>query len=280
MPAPKELDPTTSLPAYLGDLVRRLRQAKGLSQRELGQLCFVAHTRIAQIELATDPPNWDLVKLIDAALEAKGAVTSLWVHFNGPVMDYAKVFLLRQAQARMIQEYSPVIPGLAQTEAYARAMLTAGEGLFGDATVEETLPGRLARQEILKGQNPPWYRITLHESALHLNIGGRDAMCGQLAHLLKLNERRRIDVQVVPFGSLDPTAVNGSLCLLTMEDGSRAAYTEGFNIGHYLERPEDVTRMALIYDRVQAAALPPDLSAAFIKNVMEERYAWELPPLT
>ncbi|WP_329582749.1 helix-turn-helix transcriptional regulator [Kitasatospora sp. NBC_01250] len=280
MPAPKELDPTASVAAYLGAQIRKRREAKGLTQKQLGQLVFVSHNRIAQIELATDPPGWEMIKLLDAALDANGDLVDLWFHISvARVDDYAMIFMLRQSQARIMQEYGLIIPGLVQTEAYARAILTAGENI-GLGAVSETLPVRLARQSILKGEESPWYRVTLDESALYRNVGGRKVMAGQLAHLLRLNQRPRIDVQVVPFGALDSTALGGSLCLLTMPDGSRAAYCEGLSTGQFFESPDDVARFTVIYDRVQAAALDPEMSAAFIRNVMEERYAWELPPAT
>ncbi|WP_327068420.1 helix-turn-helix domain-containing protein [Kitasatospora sp. NBC_01302] len=280
MPAPKELDPTASLEAYLGAQIRKRREAKGLTQKELGQMVFVSHNRIAQIELATDPPGRELIKLLDAALDARGDLVDLWKHVATPgARNYASLFLKRQGQARIINEYGLVIPGLCQTEAYVRAMFATGTVLDG-GTVEEWTPIRLARQEIFDREDPPWYRVTLDEAALHRNVGGREVMRGQLAHLLEMNERPRTEVQVVPFGMLDLSAMGGSLCLLTMPDGCRTAYTEGLHTGQFYEEADQVARLALVYDRVQAAALSPELSAAFIRNVMEDRYAWELPPLT
>ncbi|WP_327067264.1 helix-turn-helix domain-containing protein [Kitasatospora sp. NBC_01250] len=281
MPAPKELDPTSSLAAYLGAQIRRRREALGLTQKQLGQMVFVSHNRIAQIELATDPPGREMIKLLDAALRANGELIDLWGHLSDPKYDhFAKTFLHRQAEASMIQEYSLIIPGLLQTKAYMRAIFADADGVLGDGTTEEKFNDRLARQRILHAENPPWYRMTLHESALYLPVGGHQVMRGQLAHLLEVGQRRNVDVQVVPLHALPLTALGGSLCLLTMPDGSRSAYTEGLDTGQFSEQPADVTRLTVIYDRVQAAALGPEMSAAFIRNVMEERYTWEPPPLT
>ncbi|MDH6118080.1 helix-turn-helix transcriptional regulator [Kitasatospora sp. GAS204B] len=279
MPAPKELDPTISLEHYLGNQVRKRREAKGLTQKQLGQMIFVSHNRIAQIELATDPPGPHLIVLLDAALDAQGDLIELWGHLGlERVDDYARLFLMRQGQARIIQEYGLVIPGLVQTEDYVRAMFTAGEAV-GEPPVAGKLPIRLARQRIFDREDPPWYRLTLDESALYRNVGGRAVMGAELLHLLELGKRPRVEIQVVPFGALDLNALGGSLCLLTMPDGSRAAYTEGLHTGRFFEDAEKVARFTLVYDRIQAAALDPEMSAAFIRNVMEERYAWDLPPL-
>ncbi|MFF7633814.1 Scr1 family TA system antitoxin-like transcriptional regulator [Kitasatospora sp. NPDC008050] len=281
MPAPKELDPTVSLAAYLGAQIRRRREALGLTQKQLGQLVFVSHNRIAQIELATDPPGRALITLVDAALRANGELIDLWQHVNDPKYDhYAKTFLYRQAEATVIQQYSLVIPGLVQTEAYMRALFDDGDGLIDDRTTAEKVGIRVERQKILQAEKPPWYRLTLPESALYVSVGGLKVMRGQLAHLLETGRRRHVEIQVVPLRSLPLTALNGSFSVLTMADGSRSGYSEGLTIGRYFEEPEDVTRLAVIYDRVQAAALDPEMSAAFIRNVMEERYTWEPPPLT
>lgn len=281
MPAPKELDPTSSLAAYLGAQIRRRREALGLTQKQLGQMVFVSHNRIAQIELATDPPGREMIKLLDAALRANGELIDLWGHLSGPQLnDYAKTFLRRQGEATMVQEYSLVTPGLMQTEAYMRVLFADGDGVLDDLTTAEKVAIRLARQEVLRAEKPPWYRLTLHESALYLNVGGRKVMHGQLAHLLDAGRQRNIDIQVIPQHALPLAALSGSFCLLTMPDGSRSAYSEGIGIGRFFEQPEEVTRLTLIYDRVQAAALDPEMSAAFIRNVMEDRYTWDLPPLT
>jgi transcriptional regulator with XRE-family HTH domain len=278
MPPAKDLDPTASLEAYLGATIRRRREEKGLTQRQLGQMVFVAHTRIAQIELATDPAGLELIKLLDTALDAKEELVNLWKHIHEPgTRDYAKTFLLRQMQARMIQEYSVIIPGLAQTEEYMRVMFAAG---LSGIPFEQRLAVRLGRQARLNGDNPPWYRLVLHEAALLHGVGGPAVMGRQLERLLEMNRRRTVDVHVVPFGAADLNVLNGSFCLLTMEDGSRSAYTEGIGMGQFFEQPQDVTRMAVFYDRVLASALDPEMSAAFIRNVMEERYSWGLPPLS
>ncbi|MCX4747243.1 helix-turn-helix transcriptional regulator [Kitasatospora sp. NBC_01287] len=280
MPGPKELDPTVSLEAYFGAQVRKRRERKGWTQKELGARVFLSHNRIAQIELATDPPGRELVMLLDAALDAEGDLVDLWTHIGaGRIRNYAQLFLLRQGQARIIQEYGLVIPGLVQVEGYIRAMFAAGEAI-GEPPVAEMVPIRLGRQEIFEREDPPWYRLTLDESALYRNVGGPEVMRIQLLRLLKLGARPRVEVQVVPFGALDLSALGGSLCLLTMPDGSRAAYTEGLKTGQFFDKPDDVAQLTLIYDRIQAAALSPEMSAVFIRNVIEERYSWDLPPLT
>ncbi|MGF1427409.1 helix-turn-helix domain-containing protein [Kitasatospora sp. LaBMicrA B282] len=281
MPAAKDLDPSASLAAFLGAKVRRLREGMGLTQKQLGQLVFVGHNRIAQIELATDPPGRDLIKLLDAALQADGELIGLWGHLNDPKYEhYAKTFLYRQAEAKVIQEYSLVVPGLVQTEAYMRALFDDVDGLLDDRGAAEKITTRLERQQILQREKPPWYRLTLLESALYVPVGGPEVMRGQLAHLLEAGRRRHVDIQVLPLRSLPLTAMDGSFSVLTMPDGSRSGYSEGLIIGRHFEQPEDVTRLAVIYDRVQAAALDPEMSAAFIRNVMEDRYTWEPPPLT
>ncbi|MDT0322571.1 helix-turn-helix domain-containing protein [Streptomyces millisiae] len=84
MAGPKPLDPRASLAAMLGARVRKLRQGKEWTQQQLADASFVSHTRIAQVELATDPPNEALAQQIDDALAADGEITDLWWHPTPP----------------------------------------------------------------------------------------------------------------------------------------------------------------------------------------------------
>lgn len=276
MPA-KELDPSSSVAALLGAKVRRLREQADLTQQQLGEQVFVSHTRIAKVELATDPPGWQLCEALDRVLNAGGTLTELWPLIGlGPYEDWAAKFLELQAKATTIHEFSQIIPGLAQTEGYARALLTEGQ-IFNEGDLEKKIALRLQRQLVLDRLNPPWFWMILDEAALRRAIGGPRLMADQLSWLLDLCQRPRVHVQVLPLSRPVPAAVGGSLSLLTLPQGRQVAYTEGIHSGRMIEEPEDVARYAVVYDRLQANALPPEESAALIRNVMKEHYSCVSP---
>ncbi|MFJ3913076.1 helix-turn-helix domain-containing protein [Streptomyces vinaceus] len=128
MPAPKELDPSASLAALYGAKLRKLRNRAGLTQRQLGDKIPIAHSRIAQFELGNDVPPEDVNSKLDVLLDAGGDLIDLWGHVRRtPFPDWVQKFMACEAKAIMMRKFSQVIPGLAQTEAYARAVLGAGQ---------------------------------------------------------------------------------------------------------------------------------------------------------
>ncbi|GGO52693.1 transcriptional regulator [Streptomyces daqingensis] len=273
MPAPKELDPSASLAALYGAKIRKLRTRAGWTQRELGDRVPVAHSRIAQFELGNETPPEDVAGKLDQLLGADGDLTDLWKHVRRtPIPDWARKFVAYEARARKMRKFSQIIPGLAQTEAYARAVLLSGQ-IYDDADVEAKVSARLDRQSVLERPDPPWVWIILDEAVLYRVVEGPSTMREQLAHLLELGGRPRIHMQVLPFKDVDPAAMGGSFTLLSLPDGGEVAYEEGIVFGRLVEDSEAVVRRSVLYDRLQASALSPTASAGLIRGVMEEHYS-------
>ncbi|MEU9011378.1 helix-turn-helix transcriptional regulator [Streptomyces sp. NPDC048479] len=281
MPAPKELDPSASLAALYGTKLRKLRVRAGWTQRELGGKVPIAHSRIAQFELGNETPPEDIDRKLDALLGADCDLTDLWGHIKRtPFPDWVRKFVSYESNATAMHKYlAHSVPGLLQTESYARAMLEVGQvysyGVAPD--LEEKLTARMQRQTILDGATPPWLWVVLDEAVVHRLVGGRQVMRDQLEHVLAMTERPRITVQVLPYDRGEHPAMGGSVTLLTLSGGSQVVYLEGINSGTLVEAPGEVERYAVAYDLLQANALPPDVSADFIRKVMEDRYPC-LPP--
>ncbi|MFG2192478.1 Scr1 family TA system antitoxin-like transcriptional regulator [Streptomyces sp. NPDC048639] len=269
----KELDPSVSVAHLLGAKVRRLRETAALTQRELGDRVFVSHTRIAKIELATDPPGAKLTDQLDEALNAGGALIELWPHMtHSPYPDFSRRFMELQGNATVIHEWTQVVPGLFQTERYARAMLRAGQ-VYGDWDLEESVAARLDRQAILGADSPPWIWTILDEAALYRAVGNHEVMAEQLDHLIHVGRSERVTVRICPRDRVDPAAMSGSMTLLTLQDGTRVVYLEGIKSGALSEEPDDVARHSVVYDRLGANALSPAASTDLIRTVMKEHYA-------
>jgi transcriptional regulator with XRE-family HTH domain len=269
----KELDPRVSIAALFGAKVRRLRELAGLTQRELGERVYVSHTRIAKIELATVPPGRRLTEQLDEALNSGGELIELWPHLaHSPYPNFSQRFMTLQAAATAIHQFCQVVPGLLQTEAYARDMLKAGL-FFKNGDLEEMVAARIGRQTRLDGDEAPWVWAILDETALYRTVGGPETMRGQLAHLLKMGERERVCIRVCPRDQVDPNAMTGNLSLLTSPDGSRSVYLEGIRSGSLTDEPDDVLNYQVVYDRLTAKALLPDASADLIREVMEGTYS-------
>ncbi|MET8249470.1 DUF5753 domain-containing protein [Streptomyces sp. NPDC005202] len=120
-----------------------------------------------------------------------------------------------EAEAIAVHWYEPLlIPGLLQTEQYARALISGSCPPLDDETVEERVRARLGRQEALTCRTQTVYGFVVYEAVLHTLVGGREAMKGQLSHLVHVGELRNVSVQVLRFGQCAGLALNGSFVLL------------------------------------------------------------------
>ncbi|MFD4607895.1 helix-turn-helix domain-containing protein [Streptomyces sp. NPDC058451] len=258
--------------ALFGARVRRLRTAAGLTQAELGARTHVVSTRITQIERASGAkPTLDLARALDAALDADNLLVELWPYvYREAFPDWSRAFMAYSERALSIRQYAAhVVPGLLQTEQYARAVLSLDALLADEDQLEERVVARLGRQERLRSPDRPELWVILDEAVLRRPIGSLAVMREQLGELLNAAANRRTTVQVLPFDQGGHEAMGGSLTLLTLPDGSEAAYTEGSDYGRLIEEPTNVGRYTVIYDRLRAAALPPLMSLDMIRSVME-----------
>ncbi|MEV3955466.1 MULTISPECIES: helix-turn-helix domain-containing protein [Streptomyces] len=261
--------------ALFGARVRRLRTAAGLTQAELGALVHVVSTRITQIERASGAkPTLELARALDAALGADDLLVELWPYvYREAFPDWSRTFMEYSERAVVVRQYAAhVVPGLLQTEDYARAVLGLDALLTGEEQLEERVSARMGRQDRLMSADRPELCVILDEAVLRRPIGGAAVMRKQLRRLLDAAEERHISVQVLPFDQGGHEAMGGSLTVLTLPDGSDVAYTEGADYGQLVEEPANIARYKLIYDRLRAAALPPIMSLDMVRSAMEGNY--------
>ncbi|MET9193217.1 helix-turn-helix transcriptional regulator [Streptomyces olivaceus] len=264
------LDPGASPLDYYGFELRRHREAAGLTQRQLGDIVNYTGSLVGQIETARKLPTQEFSERIDAALGTGGLLSRL-VHL---VMRsqlpawFQQVAELEVRAAEICTFQTRMIHGLLQTESYVRAVLSA----LDPTDLDDRTAVRLARQRVLEKQEPPVFWTVLSEAALRQEIGGREVMRGQLAHLLSFEDDPRINVQVLPFAVGAHAGLQGSFNLYRFTQAPAIVYTEGYDAGHPTANPETVRDCSLRYDHLRAAALSLRDSAALIRRVMEERY--------
>lgn len=271
----KEIDPSTSMAALFGARVRKLRTAAGLTQAELGARVHVVGTRIAQIERVSGAkPTLELARALDAVLGADDLLVELWPYvYRETFPDWSRKFMAYSERAVAIGQYAAhVMPGLLQTEEYARAVLSVGLTLSSELQLEERLSARMGRQQRLVSDDRPALRVVLDEAVLRRPVGGRAVMRAQLRRVLEAATERHITVQVLPFDQGEHDVMGGSLTILTLPDGSDVAYTEGAHYGQLIEDPDEVRDFALTYHQLRAAALPPLMSLDMIRSVMEANH--------
>ncbi|MGW2481800.1 helix-turn-helix domain-containing protein [Streptomyces sp. NPDC001571] len=274
MPRTRDLEPGDSLEQYIGNLVRDARaamdQAEGRkvwSQTRLAQRVFVSQTRISEVELGEVPPDRGLATKIERTLHMRpGSLVDLIKLLEREnVRDYAKPFVRRQEEARLIHDFRLTVPALLQTSDYARALLVAGDAdpKMVDAYVEQ----RMERRRLLEQDEPPWFAAIVDEAVLLRGTGSGSVMEAQLKVLLEAQEVPTTSIRILPLGS--PHVIAGSFTLLTLASGVRGVYTEGFSTGSYTEDFADVMLYQRVHDRLAASALSVEASTALIHEAMK-----------
>jgi hypothetical protein len=215
----------------------------------------------------------DLSQRIDAVLGTDGHMERL-CKMVLKVTRHAEYFAYvneLMTQAKTICEFAAqILPGLLQTEAYARALIRAGVPLLPEKDVEERVRTRIERAVLFDNPTEPQYWAILHESALRMLIGDRTVMREQLRHIAALIRSRRIMVQVMPFSAGAHPLGGSALTLMTFEEAPPAVYVEAAFSGHLLDSPALVGEYQRAYDCARAAALSPEASLTLIESVAEE----------
>ncbi|MFB6628220.1 Scr1 family TA system antitoxin-like transcriptional regulator [Streptomyces sp. NPDC056374] len=266
----RSLDPSASPLDYYGSELRRLREAAGLGQSQLGGVVFCTGSLIGQIETAKKVPTRDFSERIDAALMTGGFFTRLvGLVLRSQLPTWFQPYAEMEAKAAYISTYQcQLVYGLLQTPAYARAVL----GVEHSDLLDEMVAARVERQRILERDRPPVVWVVLDEAALTREIGGRHVMRAQLEYLLAFASEPWVQIQVLPFKAGEHAAVMGSFNLLRFDSDPDLFYAESYDMGHMTANPEVMRERSVGYARLQATALSVEDSAELIARVMEERY--------
>ncbi|UCM87856.1 helix-turn-helix domain-containing protein [Streptomyces marincola] len=268
---PGRLTPSRSARHLYGADLRRHRRNADLSLAQLAGEVPCSKSQLARIETAEIMAPKGLSQDFDRLFSTDGHFTRLYdlVRREAHPDEYRR-FMAFEAEAQYICEFAGhTVPGLLQTEAYARELLRCDPELSSEQ-VEERVQARMSRQERLRSEQPPHFWAIFDEAVIRRPIGGWRVMREQLAALLPLVESARSKIQVLPFEHGAHAFLGGSLTLLKLRRGAEVAYEEGIAASRLYEDAEEVGKRQRIYDALRAYALSPRDTATLIKQVMEE----------
>ncbi|RVU18562.1 XRE family transcriptional regulator [Streptomyces antnestii] len=257
-----------------GEELRRRRESLGLTQEELSELSIISRSQIAHIEAGRRRPDAGDARRLDKALQAGGFFERFLPVLDGRlVAEHFAEALEFEGQATAIRVYGPkLVPGLLQTEAYARAVLDSGLPPKTDEQRDKLLATRLDRASILGNFHSPVVWTILDEAVLRRPIGGSAVMCQQLRHIVELGESRRIRIRVhvLPFAVGAHALLEGVVSLMWFEELPPIAYVEGLMTGRVWELPSVVRQCQVAYDHALGDALSHRKSLALIRSVAED----------
>jgi len=274
---PNDADRAGTPAGVFGAELRYYRTRAGLSQKDLAPRANVSHDVISKIETGDRPPAEDFPPRLDAIpeLDTREALTRLWSHLKKGHKQRAYGWFQRwadiEAEATALRWYEPlVVPGLLQTEDYARAIFTAH--LKGDADdLDERVAARMARQAVLERNGAPQLWCVLDEGVLHRAIGGSKVMRSQLYRLADLAEHPKITIQVIP-GAIAHAGLLGHFVIADLDGKPPMVYLETAVEGQVTDSPSVAAHVALCFDRLRSEALPWGASRDLIRRVAEEKW--------
>ncbi|MGW1224158.1 helix-turn-helix domain-containing protein [Streptomyces sp. NPDC002530] len=272
MPGPRKLDPSSSPRALLGAELRHRREAAGLSQTDLGAPLFVSGSFIGQLESGVRRMQMDQAVKFDELLGADGFfVRNCRALKKSKYPDHFAEAAEAEARATEIKEYAPqLIPGLLQTEAYARAVFRAYQPMATEHAIDELVAARLERAQILSDPTAPLLWVVRDEAVLRRAVTGPRVMAEALRHVAGLIREHRIVAQVLPFSEGAHAALTGALKLMSFSDAPPLAYVDDLGIGKLEDDPATVREYERTYDLVMASAMSPIASPALIESVAED----------
>jgi transcriptional regulator with XRE-family HTH domain len=270
LPRKKNLSAMRMLGVQLGTA----RRAAGFTQRSLGERLMIDEETIASIEQGRRPLKPDLAASLDELLGTKGMLSAGVA--NLPEIDqfplWAELYVQHEREAISLSWYDAlVVPGLLQTEAYARALLSGRVPPYEDDELETKLAARIGRQELLHRKVPPTLSFVVWEPALRMPTGGRERHCEQLRHLHEQSRLPGLSLQVLPLDRTSHAGDAGSFTLLETADHQHLAYAESQRGSQWVSDPNEVSILARKYAMLRTQALTVEDSRSLLDRLLGEQ---------
>lgn len=273
------------LRVMVGARLRRLREAAHVTPERAGYEIRASVSKISRMENGRVPLKprdvKDLLALYRVAGEgARQEVLALarrantppwWTPYGDVIPAWLEPYLGMEAAASVIRSFETrYVPGLFQTEAYARAVTMLGGA--SQEQVRRRVDMRLKRQDVLSRPDPPLIWVVMDEAALRRPAGGRDVMVGQLRRLMEVASLPHVTLQVVPFSHGCHAAEGSAFTLLRFDEPEipDTVYIEHLTTALYLSKRADVEHYLEVMNAVSAQALKSTSTARFLRKIIGE----------
>lgn len=246
-----------------GRLVRIYRDAAGLTQKELARAIDYTNGWLSNVETGQLRPRAQQVEAIERALSLPpGALMTVFEQLDGESLPgWMREWIPEESEADVLRWVELlVIPGMLQTEDYARVVL---------GNDESAVAARMKRQDILTRDDAPVMHFVIDEIVLHNQFGDAKVMREQLEHLIAAISPPQVTLQVVR-SAVNPHSP-GAFILATTDD-SEVAYIETAIRGIVTGSKEDIISLWTTWESIRTFALPQQESIDFINKTIEERW--------
>lgn len=274
----------TVLRILLGSQLRRLREASGITREDAGYEIRASESKISRLELGKvsfkERDVADLLTLygVDGETEqgpllelARGANKRGWWHsYNDILPSWFESYVGLEEAAERIRTYEvQFVPGLLQTDDYARAVAASGHPDTSQAEIERKVSLRGKRQQLLPSANAPLLWAVVDEAALRRPIGGTDVMRHQLEYLIEMGKLSNVILQVMPFRLGGHAAECGAFTVMRFPESDLpdVVYVEQLTSALYLDTRRDVDLYTQAMERLCVDAATPERSVELIQSI-------------
>lgn len=253
--------------------LRKLRTQRGLSLRDLSKAVGWDASLFGKMESGGTLGGPEVVQALDQFYGSGSLLLTLWEMAVGDPTQFKvqyRRYMMLEAEATSLWQYSvSIVPGLLQTNAYAREVLSLGG--YRGKDLDRQVEARIGRRKLLErlDDSPP-FRALLSEAVLRTPLRDRQAWRHQLEYLLEAGERPDITIHVLPFGAGLSGLVSTDVMFLRLLDGTTVAYTENAHRGELIEENAPVEQLQRAYDAMRDAALSLAESQSFVLRMLEE----------
>jgi transcriptional regulator with XRE-family HTH domain len=277
--------PTVRLRRLAGEL-RGLREQAELTHKVVAERTSINAATLYRIETAkVRPQKRTLIAMLDAygvddpgkraeLIElSKQAAQPGWLQvYELELPEPYTAYISFESEARSVRNYESLfIPGLLQTEPYARAVITAVLPTANTEEVEHRVEARMQRQAVLTKQQPLQLWAIVDEAALHRVVGGPAVMAGQLRRIIEAAAAANVVVQVVPYAVGAHAGMPGSFAIMDFHDQADPdlVYIDSMAGDLFLEREPEIRRHTVAFEHLRAAALNPADSLRLVSACAE-----------
>ena len=269
-------DPYSSALAFFTAKLKRLREQAGLTLDDVAKRTNFALSTVSAYETGRRIASPDFAKLADGLFGTGEDLAELQkLVENVSLLPWFRERAEVERKAAEIREYeSYQIPGLLQTEDYARAIISVGRPRISPDEMERAVALRMTRQEILEQREDlpanqlqtPRYWAVIDESALQRTVGSPDIMRIQREHLIEMAQRPYITIQIITNQKGPTSAYGRAFTILVSQNNSPVVYLEDPNSARYVRDRDDANRYALIFDHLRTSALDDTQTLRLLKG--------------
>lgn len=255
-----------------GKLLKLFRERAHYTQQALADAVGYSYEQAASIEQGRRPAKAAFTEAAERVLDAGGALAVLQDDVDRAKLPaFFRDFALIETEAVSRFSYDPLlVPGLLQTEEYARALFAGHCPPLDDEIIEQHTEARLNRQKLLTRTPLVDLSFVIEDAALRNPIGGPEVMRGQLQRLLGVGALRNVEIQVMPSGRGFHPGLNGAFVVLETLEHRQVGYVESQGARFVIGDPDKVSGLGLRYGKLRSQALSAEESARRITRLAGE----------